>query len=54
MAALFGLAGLFADGNPFAYLLFVVAAAGLVLHFPRREDVAAASGGDTGFGIGIN
>ena len=54
MAALFGLLGLFADGNPFAYLLFVVAAAGIVLHFPRREDVVAASGGGTGFGMGIN
>jgi hypothetical protein len=54
MAALFGLVGLFADGNPAAYLLFVVSAAGLVLHFPRREDVEAASGGGTGFGIGIN
>ena len=53
-AALFGLIGLFADGNPFAYLLFVVAAAGLVLHFPRREDVEAASGGGTGFGMGIS
>lgn len=54
MAALFGLAGLFADGNPAAYLLFVISAAGLVLHFPRREDVEAASGGGTGFGMGIN
>jgi hypothetical protein len=54
MAALFGLVGLFADGNPSAYLLFVVAAAGIVLHFPRREDVAAASGGDTGLGMGLN
>lgn len=53
-AALFGLVGLFADGNPAAYLLFVVAAAGMVLHFPRREDVMAASGGEAGFGMGLN
>lgn len=53
-AALFGLIGLFADGNPAAWLLFVVGAAGLVLHFPRREDVQAASGGGTGFGMGIS
>src|SRR5688572_10809230 len=51
-AALFGMVGLFADGTPAAYLLFVVAAAGIVLHFPRREDVVAASGGETGFGMG--
>ena len=53
-AALLGLVGLFADGNPASYLLFVVAAAGMVLHFPRREDVVAASGGETGFGMGLN
>jgi F0F1-type ATP synthase membrane subunit c/vacuolar-type H+-ATPase subunit K len=53
-AALFGMVGLFVDGNPLAYLLFVIAAAGIVLHFPRREDVIAASGGETGFGMGIN
>jgi F0F1-type ATP synthase membrane subunit c/vacuolar-type H+-ATPase subunit K len=53
-AGLFGFVGLFADGNPFAYLLFVISAAGIVLHFPRREDVIAASGGGTGFGVGIN
>ena len=53
-AALVGLVGLFADGNPAAYLLFVVSAAGIVLHFPRREDVEAASGGGAGFGMGIN
>lgn len=54
VAALLGLVGLFADGNPAAYLLFVISAAGIVLHFPRREDVEAASGGGTGFGMGIN
>lgn len=53
-AGIFGFVGLFADGNPLAYLLFVVAAAGMVLHFPRREDVEAASGGGTGFGMGIS
>ncbi len=54
MAGLFGLIGLFLDGNPFAYLLFVVSVAGIVLHFPRREDIVAASGGGAGFGMGIN
>lgn len=54
MAGLFGFIGLFIDGNPLAYLLFVVSAAGIVLHFPRREDVVAASGGEPGFGLGIN
>jgi len=54
VAGLFGFVGLFADGNPAAWLLFVVAAAGMVLHFPRREDVEAASGGGTGFGMGIS
>ncbi len=53
-AGLFGLIGLFVDGNPLAYLLFVVAASGIVLHFPRREDLQAASGGDTGLGMGLN
>lgn len=54
VAALFGFVGLFADGNPAAWLLFVIAVAGMVLHFPRREDVEAASGGGTGFGMGIS
>jgi F0F1-type ATP synthase membrane subunit c/vacuolar-type H+-ATPase subunit K len=53
-AGLFGLFGLFAEGSPSAYLLFVVSAAGIVLHFPRREDLTAASGGETGYGMGLN
>jgi hypothetical protein len=39
MAGLFGFIGLMVDGNPFAYLLFVVSALGILLHFPRREQV---------------
>ena len=54
MAAIFGFIGLLTVGNSAAYLLFVVSAAGMVLHFPRREDVVAASGGETGFGMGLN
>ena len=42
-AALFGLMGLFVTGNRYAYLLFAVAALGIILHFPRREQFHAAS-----------
>jgi hypothetical protein len=41
MAGLFGFIGLMVDGNPFAYLLFAVSALGILLHFPRREQVFA-------------
>ena len=54
MAGLLGLVGIFAEGNRYAYLLFVVAAAGLVLHFPRREDLLAASGGGQEPGLRIS
>lgn len=47
-AALLGLIGLFIDGNRYAYLLFVVAALGDIMHFPRREQLLAASYKTTG------
>jgi len=39
---LFGLAGVFVTRNDAAYLLFALGALGMVLHFPRREQVEAA------------
>ncbi len=39
--ALFGLVGLFATWNSYAYALFALGALGIALHFPRRDDVAA-------------
>lgn len=42
-SALFGMMSLFLLGNRYSYLLFVVAAAGMLLHMPRREDLLAAS-----------
>jgi F0F1-type ATP synthase membrane subunit c/vacuolar-type H+-ATPase subunit K len=43
-AVLLGLAGLFVTVNRYAYALFVLGALGQLLHFPRREDLAAAYG----------
>jgi hypothetical protein len=45
--ALLGLLGFFLTGHRHYYLLFIVAACGLLLHFPRREAVmnAAFKGG---------
>ncbi|HYH87231.1 MAG TPA: hypothetical protein VEX60_17395 [Pyrinomonadaceae bacterium] len=42
MCVLFGLLGLFATWNDYAYILFALGALGIALHFPRREEVAAA------------
>ena len=39
---LFGLVGIFATRNDAAYLLFALGALGMLLHFPRREQVEAA------------
>jgi F0F1-type ATP synthase membrane subunit c/vacuolar-type H+-ATPase subunit K len=41
-AVLFGLVGLFITWNTYAYLLFVLGALGMLLHFPRREQLLAA------------
>lgn len=43
VAALFGLLSLFLNGNRYAYLLFIVGAGGMLLHFPQREHLLAAS-----------
>lgn len=42
VAALFGLVGLFVTHNRYAYALFVLGALGQLLHFPRRDQLAAA------------
>jgi len=47
-AALFGFVALFVTGSRYAYLLFALGAAGQLLHFPRREQLLAAS--DESFG----
>ena len=39
---LLGLVGLFVTWNSYAYALFAVGALGIVLHFPRREELAGA------------
>jgi len=42
VAALLGFMGLFVTHNRYAYLLFALGALGQILHFPRREQLAAA------------
>ena len=41
-AALFGLVALFITWNDYAYSLLVIGALGQLLHFPRRDELAAA------------
>jgi hypothetical protein len=41
-AVLFGLVGVFVTRNDAAYLLFALGALGMLLHFPRREQVESA------------
>jgi F0F1-type ATP synthase membrane subunit c/vacuolar-type H+-ATPase subunit K len=41
VSALLGLMGLFITHNSYAYALFVLGALGQLLHFPRRDQVAA-------------
>jgi hypothetical protein len=43
VAALLGFLDFFVTGNPYYYALFLLAAAGLLLHFPRREHVENAA-----------
>ncbi|MDQ2922566.1 MAG: hypothetical protein M3R52_13260 [Acidobacteriota bacterium] len=43
VSALLGLLERFVTGNRDYYLLFLIAAAGAALHFPRREHLAAAT-----------
>lgn len=42
-AALFGFVGLFVTGDRYAYVLFVVGAVGILLHFPARDRLLAAA-----------
>lgn len=43
VAALLGLVDFFATGNRYYYVLFIIAAVGMLLHFPRREPVESAA-----------
>ena len=43
VAALLGLVVFFIDGNRLYFLLFIISACGLLLLFPRREDLINAS-----------
>ena len=43
VAALLGLLDFFATSDRYYYVLFIVAACGLLLHFPRREHVVNAA-----------
>ena len=43
VAALLGLLDFFATGHPHYYILFIISACGMLLHFPRREHVVNAS-----------
>jgi F0F1-type ATP synthase membrane subunit c/vacuolar-type H+-ATPase subunit K len=38
---IFGLVGLFVTWNDYAYALFILGALGQLLHFPRRDELAA-------------
>ncbi|HKZ78578.1 MAG TPA: hypothetical protein VJ124_09760 [Pyrinomonadaceae bacterium] len=42
VAALLGLLDFFLTGNRYYYILFIIAACGQLLHFPRREPVINA------------
>jgi hypothetical protein len=42
-AALLGMLDFFLTAHPHYYILFIIAALGLLLHFPRREHVVNAS-----------
>jgi magnesium-transporting ATPase (P-type) len=43
VAALLGLVAFYLNGNRYFYILFIIAACGFLLHFPRREHVINAS-----------
>lgn len=43
VAALLGVIDYFITSNPYYYVLFLIAAGGLLLHFPRSEHVVNAS-----------
>ena len=42
-SALFGLVDLLATGNRYYFVMLIIAAIGIVLHFPRRDHLLAAS-----------
>jgi hypothetical protein len=42
-AALLGLLDRLSTGNPYYFVLFIISIVGMLLHFPRREQLAAAS-----------
>ena len=43
VGALLGLVDFFATGNRYYYVLFIISALGLLLHFPQRDHVIHAS-----------
>ena len=43
VAALLGLVDYFATGNHYFFVLFLIAAGGMLLHFPRRQHVLNAA-----------
>jgi NADH:ubiquinone oxidoreductase subunit 2 (subunit N) len=47
--ALLGLLDYFSTGNGYYYVLFIIAALGMLLHFPRREHVLNAAHKHPGF-----
>lgn len=49
MSALLGLLDFFATGNRYYYVLFLLAAAGQLLHYPKHEHVANAAFNRTTF-----
>jgi hypothetical protein len=49
VAALMGLLDFFASRNRYYYVLFIIGAIGMLLHFPRREHVLNAAFNHSGF-----
>mgnify|MGYP003288435978 CR=1 FL=1 len=49
VAALLGVVDYFATGHPHYYVLLIISACGLLLHFPRREPVMNAAFKSQGF-----
>ena len=47
--ALLGLLDFFATGNDYYYVLFIISALGMLLHFPRRDHVLNAAYKHPGF-----
>jgi hypothetical protein len=56
VGALLGIVDYFSTGDPYYYILIIIAAFGQLLHFPRREHVLNASfreKGDSSVGYGL-